>query len=247
MPNYQDAMIYTIRSLSREDLIYVGSTCARLSKRFHGHKHSSNTCSSKQIIDLNDSYIELYENFPCNSKNELLKREGEIIRSLDCVNKCIAGRNQKQYYSDNKIKIQGQMKQYKIDNKIKIQDQMKHYRDDNKIKIQGQMKHYRDDNKNKLQNQMKQYRDDNKIKIQGQMKQYRDDNKNKLQNQMKQYRDDNKIKIQNQRNQYRDNLKRECICGGKYIDIPSLSQIHYNSNLHIAWVENFYERLNDNS
>jgi len=202
MPNYQDAMIYTIRSLSREDLIYIGSTCQPLSKRFHGHKHSSSRCSSRQIIDLNDSYIELYENFPCDSKNELHKREGEIIRLLDCVNKRVAGRDRKQYLVDNKIKLQNQMKQYCLNNIIHKQSYDKQYRDDNKIKKQNQMKQYRDDNKNKLQNQMKQYC---------------------------------------------DNLRRECVCGGKYIDIPSKSQKHYNSNLHIAWVENFYERLNDNS
>ena len=31
--------------------------------------------------------IILLENFPCNNKNELLKREGYYIKNLDCVNK----------------------------------------------------------------------------------------------------------------------------------------------------------------
>jgi len=43
-------------------------------------------------------YIELIENFPCTSKDELSKRMGEIIRATDCVNKIIPGRTQEEYY-----------------------------------------------------------------------------------------------------------------------------------------------------
>jgi hypothetical protein len=87
MPNYQNGKIYSIRSRSNLDLVYVGSTTQPLSKRFGGHKRQSNKTSSKHIINLGDGYIELIENFSCNSKEELLKREGEIMRSMDCVNK----------------------------------------------------------------------------------------------------------------------------------------------------------------
>lgn len=43
-----------------------------------------------------DHYIELVELFPCYDKDQLEKREGEIIRSLSCVNKNIPRRNIKQ-------------------------------------------------------------------------------------------------------------------------------------------------------
>jgi hypothetical protein len=89
MPDYQNGKIYSIRSRSNLDLVYVGSTTQPLSKRFGEHKKQSNKIkTSKKIIDLGDAYIELIENFSCNSKEELLKREGEIMRSMDCVNKC---------------------------------------------------------------------------------------------------------------------------------------------------------------
>ena len=88
MPNYQNGKIYGIRSVSNPDLLYVGSTTDQLSKRLYQHKNKSNKSTSKQIIDLGDAYIELIENYACNSKEELLKREGEIMRSMECVNKC---------------------------------------------------------------------------------------------------------------------------------------------------------------
>jgi len=105
MVNYRNGKIYCIRSLIRPDLIYIGSTCNTLSKRFSHHKTKSSTCSSKQIIDIGDSYIELIEDVPCDNKNQLIRREGQLIRSMDCVNKSVAGRTRQEYKNDNRERI----------------------------------------------------------------------------------------------------------------------------------------------
>jgi hypothetical protein len=104
MPNYQNGQIYSIRSNTRPDLIYVGSTCRRLSERFGKHKVSTNTTTSKQIIEIGDAYIELIEIYPCNSKQELNRREGELIRSMNCVNKLVAGRTIEEYRQSEQCK-----------------------------------------------------------------------------------------------------------------------------------------------
>ncbi len=57
-------------------------------KRFHSHKGKYNTnqydnrllYSKIKEFGIDDFFIELYENFPCNSKEELNKRECEMIR-----------------------------------------------------------------------------------------------------------------------------------------------------------------------
>jgi hypothetical protein len=67
--------------------------------------------------DFENCYIELVENYPCNSKNELCRREGEIIRATTCVNKNIAGRTINEYRKDNKVKINEGRKQYLQNNK----------------------------------------------------------------------------------------------------------------------------------
>ena len=59
---YKKGKIYTIRFYDNNILIYVGSTIQSLYK------------------DIDDWYIELYENFPCDNKEQLNKREGELIR-----------------------------------------------------------------------------------------------------------------------------------------------------------------------
>ena len=114
MPNYQHGKIYSIRSILRPDLVYIGSTTRKLSERFGEHKRiKSNECNSKKIIDIGDAYIELLEDCPRNNKEQLLKREGELIRSNHCVNKQIAGRTKKQWTDENKEQIKKQRKQWR--------------------------------------------------------------------------------------------------------------------------------------
>ena len=98
MPDYQKGKIYTIRNKNDTNLIYVGSTCDKyLSNRMGHHKQDSKRNPYnhfyKKIEDWSDWYIELYENFPCNDKNELTKREGEVIREIGTLNMKNAGLN----------------------------------------------------------------------------------------------------------------------------------------------------------
>ena len=109
MPNFQNGKIYSIRS-HQTDKIYIGSTTQPLAVRFGGHKRMN--CTSREILVFDDAYIELIELFPCASKMELNRREGEIIRELDCVNKQIAGRTHAEWREDNKESIAEQRKQY---------------------------------------------------------------------------------------------------------------------------------------
>jgi hypothetical protein len=80
------------------------------------------------------------ELFPCNSKAELEKREGELIRSMECVNKRIEGRTKKEYYEEHKEHLQELMKQYQIKNYDKIKELTKQYRIENADKINEKKK-----------------------------------------------------------------------------------------------------------
>ena len=112
MPDYSKGKIYTIRSLNDPN-IYVGSTIQSLAVRMGGHRldYAKNKVLGHHkeiVIDINDWKIELHELFPCNTKQELHRREGEVIRQLGTLNKCIAGRTSKEYYADNINKFKEQ-------------------------------------------------------------------------------------------------------------------------------------------
>jgi hypothetical protein len=126
---------------------YYGSTCIELSDRLTKHINSYNsfkkgTSDKVYIYDLFDlhgvdtSIIELIQDFPCNSKQELECKEGEYIRANlnNCFNKSIAGRTLKQYYVDNKEKYQKRQKQYYNINKEKCKLQNKQNYAKNKAK-----------------------------------------------------------------------------------------------------------------
>ena len=103
MPNFQNGKIYMIRSASRQDLIYIGSTTQTLAQRMAKHRKPSNTCSSREIVSIGDAYIELIENFSCNNKDELNACENRHMRTLqNVINKnsarddCTHGKRQAQ-------------------------------------------------------------------------------------------------------------------------------------------------------
>jgi hypothetical protein len=151
--DYTKGKIYCIRS-PNTDLIYIGSTCQKLSQRMGEHRINikKNNITSKIIFEYGDAYIELLENYPCNNKEELLKKEGEHIRSNNCCNKCIPSRTPKEYYEQYREKIKEYQKEYYEDNK----EHKKEYRERNKEK------QYYEDNKEKLKEYQKQYRERNK-------------------------------------------------------------------------------------
>ena len=134
MPDYQNGKIYTIRCRSDNTLIYVGSTIATLSRRLAEHRSTSKTSNQKLYQSVNgnwsDWYIELYEEFPCDNKQQLNKREGEITREIGNLNYQIAGRTNKEWYNDNKEK----KKKYYEDNKEIITTKHKIYYEKNKEK-----------------------------------------------------------------------------------------------------------------
>ena len=161
---YSRSKIYTIRCRTDTDLIYIGSTTDLLSKRFSSHKGSCNNENNKgynlnvyKIMrdngGIENFYIELYENFICNDRNELNKREGEVIRLIGTMNKCgiltteerkeDIKEQKKQYYQENKE----QRKQYYQDHKEELNEQNKKYQEEHKEEIKEQKKQYYQENK----------------------------------------------------------------------------------------------------
>jgi hypothetical protein len=119
MPDYQQGKIYCIRSHQTDD-IYIGSTTKKyLSQRLTHHKtqyriylkEGGRYISSFKILEHDNSYIELIENYPCNSKAELNREEGKYQREMDCINKNIAGRTKKEWREDNKQELKEKAKQ----------------------------------------------------------------------------------------------------------------------------------------
>lgn len=187
MPDYSKGKIYTIRNRNDDTKIYVGSTIQPLAVRFAGHKRDSKTerCKNfKLYIEVNNDwdnwYIELYENKSCNNKEELCKREGEIIREIGTLNSRIAGRNHQEYDEERKHnpeRIQQKQeisKTYRENHKEEIKEKKKEYREKNIEKIKLKNKEYREAHREEILQKEKEYRYNHKEDIKQKNKRYRE-------------------------------------------------------------------------
>ena len=108
MPDYSQGKVYKILNTETDD-VYVGSTTGMLCRRLSKHKaemryrtNSNMKLYAKMKEHGEDTfYIELIENYPCGTKEELNAREGYWIRQFGTLNKIVQGRTPKEYYQDN--------------------------------------------------------------------------------------------------------------------------------------------------
>jgi hypothetical protein len=159
MPDYQHGKIYTIRCRSDNTLIYVGSTTMTLSKRMVEHRYASvsnNTRKIYQVVNGNwdDWYIELYEVYSCENKEQLNKREGEIIREIGTLNSAIAGRTphewRKEYWSENKEVLSARGKEYHQKHREERLEVSRQYNINNNEKRKEYKKKYREEHKEEI-------------------------------------------------------------------------------------------------
>lgn len=158
MLDYSNGKIYAIRSPHTEE-VYIGSTVSTLSKRMGQHREKFNlwkkgkqhyfTCF--KLLDLGDAYIELIEEYPCENKNQLERREGQIMReTVNCVNKQIAGQTKREYREVNKKVIKEYNEEYYQANKEVLSEKHKEYYQANRDLNIQKAREYREKNKEKI-------------------------------------------------------------------------------------------------
>jgi len=112
MPNYKNAKIYKLVS-NYTDKIYVGSTTQKLSMRKAEHtrdyqqylKGIGYKFISFELLELGPVDIILLEEYQCDNREQLHKRERYHIEKNNCVNKNIPARTLKEYQEANKDKM----------------------------------------------------------------------------------------------------------------------------------------------
>jgi hypothetical protein len=147
MSDYSNGKIYTIRCRTNPQHVYVGSTVKSLSRRLQCHKSRSINCQNMLLYSTiannwDDWFIQLYEDFPCDNRKQLCKREGEIIRLIGTLNTNIAGRSLNEYQNDNVDKMKLLQKNYYRKNADKIKEKNKIYQQQNTHKIREYKKIY---------------------------------------------------------------------------------------------------------
>ena len=162
--DYAHAKIYEIRPVNggEEHERYFGSTTRKyLSTRLSQHKScykmwKNGLFRKLTVYNLCDKYgvegceIILIEAVKCNSNDELLAREKNLIQNNLCVNKVVPLRTHAEYYLEHKKEHNNFMKQYYIDNINRHKEYSKAYRNNNLDKCKEREQTYRNTNIDKI-------------------------------------------------------------------------------------------------
>ena len=146
---YKRGKIYKIISNQTNDVYYGSTVEPYLTNRLSVHRchyktwlnGKYNYTTSFEIVKFEDAKIILIENYPCDTKYELLAREQFYIENNVCVNKHQSLRTEsrsvydKEYYENNKEKISEYKTQYYENNKEKLLQRQKKCQEKNKLKL----------------------------------------------------------------------------------------------------------------
>ena len=169
---YKEGKIYKLIDNTNGN-IYIGSTTKTLNQRLSKHKchykiYKKGKCSvltSFEIIKNENYYIQLIENYPCNSKYELELRERYHIETNICLNKQIPTRTieerleynkqyNKKYHLEHIDELKEQMKQYRLEHKDEIKEQRKqNYLENRDERLAYAKKLYEENRENILEKQ----------------------------------------------------------------------------------------------
>lgn len=127
---YKNGKIYVIQNTENENL-YIGSTTQSLAKRFSAHRLDADVFIGKLYnamteIGKDKFYIELLEDYPCERREQLAAREGQLIREYDTYkngyNGLIAGRKRNEYKTEEKEKVQACQRKWRANNVDHLQE-----------------------------------------------------------------------------------------------------------------------------
>ena len=203
---YQHGKIYRVSDIGYNKF-YYGSTIQTLAKRMGGHRKDykmykegkrKNALAVFLLFDefgVGNCKIELVEQFPCNCRTELERREGFHTQTNECVNKYIAGRTSKELYEQCRDVILKRVQDYYQRKKETIlAKQKEQYHLNPEVRREHSRHYYSNHKENKGQYQQ-QYYETHKDKCLGYGREYREKNKDQLSHQAKDYYIRNREKI----------------------------------------------------
>ncbi len=204
MIDYKNGKIYRLVCNTTGDQ-YIGSTTQSLSQRLGGHKTAykqflagkiPQQTTSNSILSNNNFEMILIEDFACENKNQLERRERYYIETVQCVNKIKP--------AQTKEELQKQKQTYHQEHKEYIQKQKQAYWQENKEDIQKRKQAYYQENKEEKQKKMQTYYQEHKEDIQKKMQTYYQAHKEEKYKYLQMYRQklkENKLKEIEEKNQ----------------------------------------------
>ena len=133
-----------------------------------------------RIVGVDNFYIELVEEYPCENLEQLRKREGQFIREFGTLNHQIAGRTKQEYAQDTRDHKRQVDRQYYQDHHEEQLEHRREYYKKNKDHINESNRLKYQENKEQVLQRNKGYYNTHKEQVLQQQKKYVDDNREKV-------------------------------------------------------------------
>jgi hypothetical protein len=198
---YKNGKIYRLVN-NVDDEFYVGSTCTTLTKRLSSHKAKIKKPNNQQVykhlnnIGWEHVSIVLVEEYPCDNKMELERREREVIETLKpSLNKNIPTRTIQEWYVENADKVCEKVTKYRAQNADKVRERKAKYRANNADKVREKRAKYNAENADKVRERKARYYAENADKVRESVAKYRAENADKVRERNAKYYAENREKI----------------------------------------------------
>lgn len=194
----------------KDSHFYIGSTVQTLQARLQRHINSSIKGTSRvyqyiNSIGWDNVHIELIEDYPCNTMNELHEREDMYIQLMYQDDKCL---NEHRAHLLKEEKLDN-MKQYYQEHKEEITEYQQEYRAEHNELIKQTHAKYRKKNATLLVEKQRVYAKKNKEKITAYKKEYDQTHKEQLAETYRAYRLKNREKIVKRQREWEQKKKEE--------------------------------------
>ena len=147
--NFQKAKIYKIWN-NTNDKLYIGSSCSTLGNRMAKHRYNARNSTENSLLydemrrlGIDNFFIELMEETPCENIEQLRAIEGKYIRKYGTLNKIIAGRTNKEWFDENREYKREMDRMYRQSHKEQNSENCKKWRENNKEYKSQKAKEYR--------------------------------------------------------------------------------------------------------
>jgi group I intron endonuclease len=180
---YANGKIYRlVNSIDGEE--YVGSSCTSLAKRLHAHRKVAKKQGERRVykhlneIGFENVSIVLVEEYPCDNKMELERRERYWIEQLKpTLNTAVPTRTVKEWYAENADKVRESIAKYITKNANKVRERQAKYRAENAKKERDRQAIYRAENTEKVRERLAKYRAENAEKVRERQAKYYAENR----------------------------------------------------------------------
>lgn len=138
MPDYSKGKIYKLQC--DDGYFYIGSTCNELRYRLHGHKQDSRDRTTRVYQHINEIgwncvRIVLIEEFPCENKQALVRKEDEYVRNHKNDSFCLNVRNANETKEEKQERHRITQQGYVERNRQRVRDRNNQYHEEHREQI----------------------------------------------------------------------------------------------------------------